>query len=236
VSSDFWRNDLGQFDFSAGYPRDLPLAPFGQSGRRSNRTGMLNSRAQCPEVDLRREIVRIDEERRLRIGRCDLDAPTALRPEESKADGKALVGFDFGRSHCGSSEQSVYIWAVGSLRAAKEKMPPAAGFRCHRLLRFADEAHDEAMVLKVLANAGQVAHDGDAATAKIRGIADTRKHEQAGRLDHSPSHHPVPFARDRATLGAVPQPNARATMSLERESLDAGTGHERQVLSFKRRE
>ena len=59
---------------------------------------------------------------------------------------------------------------------------------------------------------------------KIIGIADTRKHEQPRRLDYSRAQNRFLVGHDRMTLCAMLQPNARATMSLEQERFDAGSG------------
>jgi hypothetical protein len=133
---------------------------------------MLDSRAQCPQIGPCRKIGWIDEKRRMQIGRRDFNAPTALRPQESQPYRKALIGLDFGRPYRGSGEQRVHIGTIGFLQAAKEKMAPGSGSRRHRRLRLGDEAHDEAMVLQVLANTGQVADNGNAVTAQLLSTAD----------------------------------------------------------------
>jgi hypothetical protein len=51
-------------------------------------------------------------------------------------------------------------------------MAPGSGSRRHWRLRLGDEAHDEAMVLQVLADTGQVADYGNAVTAQRLGVAD----------------------------------------------------------------
>src|SRR5262245_8318627 len=125
---------------------------------------MLHSRAQAREVGRRGKLVGIDEKRRIQIGGRDLNAATALWPEESQAYRETLIGPDFRDPDRRSAQHSVQVWTIDLLHASKEKM--AARSRCgNRRLRFGDEAHQEAMVLKSLADAGEIAHNGDAIAA-----------------------------------------------------------------------
>lgn len=74
------------------------------------------------------------------------------------------------------------------------------------------------MILKIAANTGQVAYDWNTVTAKLLGIADPGKHEQARRLDHSRAQNSFLFSHDRMTLCAVQQPNPGAAISRKRKS------------------
>jgi hypothetical protein len=70
----------------------------------------------------------------------------------------------------------VHIRTISFVNASKEKMTPGSGARRHRCLRFPNEAHNETMILKIFADAWQVAHNGNPVAAKLLSVADTRKH------------------------------------------------------------
>src|SRR5262245_39954416 len=122
VGSDVLRNEVPDLTLSARNSRNLPLAPVCQSGRRADRAGVLDSRAQAREVGGCGKVRWIDERWRVRIGARERDASTALRPEETDANRKALVGLDLGRPHRRGREQSVRIGSEGVRRAPKEEM------------------------------------------------------------------------------------------------------------------
>src|SRR5262249_17604863 len=125
---------------------------------------MFNSRAQGREIGRRREIVRIDKKRRVQIGGRDLDSATALRTQVSQPYRKTLIGPDFRGSQRGRAEHSVDVWTIGFLHASKEEL--AASSRSgNRRLRFGNEPHQEAVILKILADTGQIAHNCNAVTA-----------------------------------------------------------------------
>jgi hypothetical protein len=65
---------------------------------------MLDGRAQRRQIGPGRQIGRIDAQRRIQIGRRELNAPTALRPQESQPNRKALMGLDVGRPQRGRGE------------------------------------------------------------------------------------------------------------------------------------
>src|SRR5262249_10877034 len=106
----------------------------------------------------------------------------------------------------------------------KEKMTASARSRRHRSLRLCDERNDEAMILKVLADARQVAAHGDPVAAKLVGLADARQHEQAGRLDDSGAQNRFLLGPDVMRLAPNLQPHACATTRLERERANARAG------------
>src|SRR5215469_10080516 len=133
---------------------------------------MFSSRAQGGEIGRRRKIVGIDAKRRIRIGGRDLNATSALRPEESEPYRKTLIGPDFRGPYCGSGEHSVQVWTIGVFYASKEKMTTSSG--CwKRRLRFGNKSYQETMILKILAHAREIAHNGDAVAAQLFGIADS---------------------------------------------------------------
>jgi len=142
---------------------------------------MLDGRTKCSDISLRREISRIDEGRRLRIGRCDFDTSTAPRTE---TDREGVIGFDPTDPQGRGCEHGLNIRTINSRRASEEKVAPCARRR-NGQLGFANETYNEAMILKVLTNTSQVAHDCDATTAKILCPSDSGQHEEARRLDHS---------------------------------------------------
>src|SRR5262245_21173111 len=121
IASDVLRYEIVQLTSPAGNSWDLALAPFRQSGCRSDLAGVLDRRAQYLQVSGGGEVARIDEKWRVRIGRGDPDAPTALRPDEGDAYRKTLVGLDLGSSHRSGGEQSVRIGTGGIPRAPKEE-------------------------------------------------------------------------------------------------------------------
>src|ERR1700740_888554 len=141
---------------------------------------MFNRCAQRGKIRPRRKIVRIDHKRRVYIGGGNLDAAAALRPDEPKPYRKSLLRLELGNPHHSSAAQGMFIWCRGCLRASKEKLALGPGCGCHRCLRFSGESRDEWMILKVLANSGQIAHRGNPIAAKFFSIADARKHEQPG--------------------------------------------------------
>src|SRR5215469_3610658 len=172
VASDIACNELLQFAFALRNSCDLPFAPFGQTGGRSNGPRMLDSRTQGREIGRRGKIVGIDEKRRIRIGGRDFNATSAPRPEEAQPNGKTLIGPDFRGPHRGSGEHSVQAWTIGLFYTSKEKM--TASSRCRKWrLRFGNKSYQETMILKILAHAGEIAHNGDAVAAQLFGIADS---------------------------------------------------------------
>jgi hypothetical protein len=56
------------------------------------------------------------------------------------------------------------------------------------------------------------------------GIADTGKHEQARRLDYTRAENCFPFGPDLMTSCPEIHPDTCATLSIEREGLDAASG------------
>jgi hypothetical protein len=170
------------------------------------------------------------------IRRCDLDASTTPWPEQRQANGEALVGFDLARSNCGRGEHGLDVRTAGALIAVKEELTPSARAGRQRCLRFANETDDEAMILQILADTRNVADNSDAEAAQILGIADTRQHQQTRRLDHSGAQNRLTFGHDRMMRATMPKPDSGAAISLEHEGFDGGSGQQRQVLRFKRRE
>src|SRR5215468_3621092 len=113
-------------------------------------------------------------------------------------------------------------------------MTPGPGSRRHRGLRLRDERHEEAMILQILSDPAQVAYHWNAVAPKLRRIADTRQHEQVGRLDDPGAEDGFLVGQDVILPAFQSQPNARAASSRERERGDARTGQDGQVLSIER--
>src|SRR5262249_6588016 len=145
--------------------------PFGQSGCGSHRTAMLDSRAQSRDVGRRRKIARVDEKGCVRIGRRELDTSATLRPDKRSSYRKTLVRLDLGSSERRGGQERLNVRTVGFHPASKEKLDAGSGPWRQRLPCLGDEAHDKAMVLKVLTNTRQIANDVNVVTAKLNRIA-----------------------------------------------------------------
>src|SRR5215813_9524162 len=173
ITSDIAPNKVSEFAILPGACCYLPFSPFGQSGCGSERTAMLDSRAQSRDVGRCRKIARVDEKGCVQIGRRDLDTSATLRPDKRSSYRKALIRLDLGSSERSSGKQRLNVRTIGFHPASKEKLDAGSGPWRQRLPRLGNEARDKAMVLKVLTNSRQVANDVNAVTAKLNRIADT---------------------------------------------------------------